>query len=76
MSKHPLLEARGLVKAYGALIATNNLDLEVREGEIHALIGPNGAGKSTLVAQLAGELSPDSGTIRFDGRDVTALSVP
>ena len=71
-----LLEVRGLVKRFGGLLATNELDLTVREGELHALIGPNGAGKSTLIAQLAGELAPDAGTIRFAGTDIRRLTVP
>ncbi len=71
-----LLEVRGLVKRFGGLIATNQFDIDVAEGEIHALIGPNGAGKSTLIAQLAGEQRPDAGTIRFAGRDMRKLSVP
>ncbi len=70
-----LLEVRGLVKRFGGLVATNGLDLDVVEGELHALIGPNGAGKTTAIAQLAGELPPDSGTIRFFGRDITRLAV-
>jgi branched-chain amino acid transport system ATP-binding protein len=69
----PLLSARGLVKRFGGLLATDNVSLEVRPGEIHALIGPNGAGKTTLVSQLTGNLAPDSGSIRFAGRDVTRL---
>ena len=68
-----LLEVAGLVKRFGGLLATDNLDLTVRAGEIHAVIGPNGAGKTTLIAQLQGELAPDTGTIRFAGRDVTRL---
>ncbi len=71
----PLLEARGLVRRFGGIVATDNLDLEVAPGEIHAIIGPNGAGKTTLVAQLSGELKPNAGTIRFAGHDVTALPV-
>ena len=71
-----LLEVRGLVKRFGGLIATNQFDIDVAAGEIHALIGPNGAGKSTLIGQLAGELRPDAGTIRFAGSDMQALSVP
>jgi len=71
-----LLEVRGLTKVFGGLIATNRVDLDVLTGETHAVIGPNGAGKTTLIAQLAGERSPDAGTIRFGGRDVTALPAP
>src|ERR1700732_1572705 len=69
----PLLSTQGLVKRFGGLLATDNVSIEVRPGEIHALIGPNGAGKTTLVGQLTGNLSPDSGSIRFAGRDVTRL---
>ena len=68
-----LLEARGLVKRFGGLVATDQLDLSVRRGEIHAVIGPNGAGKTTLIGQLTGELRPDAGTILFDGADVTVV---
>jgi branched-chain amino acid transport system ATP-binding protein len=70
-----LLSTRGLVKRFGGLLATDNLSIEVRAGEIHALIGPNGAGKTTLVSQLTGNLRPDSGTIHFAGRDVTHLPI-
>ncbi|UTD25715.1 ABC transporter ATP-binding protein [Bradyrhizobium sp. WD16] len=66
-----LLQVRGLVKRFGGLIATNQLDLDVRPGETLALIGPNGAGKTSLIAQLQGDLTPDAGTIRFAGRDIT-----
>jgi branched-chain amino acid transport system ATP-binding protein len=69
----PLLSTEGLVKRFGGLLATDTVSLEVRPGEIHALIGPNGAGKTTLIGQLTGTLAPDSGTIRFAGRDVTRL---
>ena len=61
------------MKRFGGLLATDNVSIEVRPGEIHALIGPNGAGKTTLIGQLTGTLAPDSGTIRFAGRDVTRL---
>lgn len=77
MSDHgTLLRVEGLRKNFGALAATDDLNLDIRSGEIHALIGPNGAGKSTLVAQLAGEMRSDSGTVTFRGRDVTALGAP
>ena len=71
-----LLEVRGLAKSFGALRASDGIDLEVREGETHAIIGPNGAGKTTLIAQLAGELRPDAGEVRFAGEDITPLSAP
>jgi branched-chain amino acid transport system ATP-binding protein len=68
-----LLAVRGLVKRFGALVATDGVDLDVRAGEIHALIGPNGAGKTTLVAQIGGQLKSDRGTIRFDRADIGHL---
>ena len=71
-----LLEVRGLTKSFGALLASDNVDLEVLEGETHAIIGPNGAGKTTLIGQLAGDLVPDRGRVRFAGEDITALSAP
>ncbi|MDP9106381.1 MAG: ATP-binding cassette domain-containing protein, partial [Candidatus Eremiobacteraeota bacterium] len=67
------LSVRGLRKAFGALVVTDDLDLDVARNECHALIGPNGAGKTTLLAQLAGELAPDRGSILFGERDVTRL---
>jgi branched-chain amino acid transport system ATP-binding protein len=68
-----LLEARGIVKAFGAFRAVDGADLDVAEGEIVGLIGPNGAGKSTFFNCLAGDTEPTAGTIRFRGRDVTRL---
>lgn len=68
-----LLEVRQLAKRFGGVVATDNLSFEVRRGEVHALIGPNGAGKSTLVAQLAGGLAPDAGSIVFAERDISSL---
>ena len=69
----PLLATRGLTKRFGGIVATDQLDLSVEAGEIHAIIGPNGAGKTTLIAQLSGELRPNSGTVRFAGSDITHL---
>jgi branched-chain amino acid transport system ATP-binding protein len=69
----PILELRGLSKRFGALVATDDLDLTIQDGEIHAIIGPNGAGKTTLIHQVSGALRPDAGSIRFDGHDVTGL---
>jgi branched-chain amino acid transport system ATP-binding protein len=71
-----LLHVENLYKAFGALKATDHVTLEVRAGETHAIIGPNGAGKTTLIGQLAGNLRPDSGRIRFAGEDITALAAP
>ena len=71
-----LLQVEGLTKTFGALRATDGVDLEVQEGETLAIIGPNGAGKTTLISQLAGTLRPDAGRIRFAGEDVTQLPAP
>jgi len=68
-----LLETRSLRKSFGALLATDQVDFDVREGETHAVIGPNGAGKTTFIKQISGELRPDAGSIRFAGEDVTDL---
>jgi len=71
-----ILAVDGLRKAFGALVATDGVSLDVREGETHAIIGPNGAGKTTLIGQLAGDLRPDAGHVHFAGEDVTRLSAP
>ena len=68
-----LLQTSGISKSFGALKASQDISLDLRAGEIHALIGPNGAGKSTLIKQIAGNMQPDSGTVTFLGQDVTAL---
>jgi branched-chain amino acid transport system ATP-binding protein len=68
-----MLQIRQLTKRYGGLLATDQLSLSLAAGELHAIIGPNGAGKTTLIAQLSGEVAPDSGAIKFDGHDITAL---
>ena len=68
-----MLQIRQLTKRYGGLLATDQLSLSLEAGELHAIIGPNGAGKTTLIAQLSGEVAPDSGAIEFDGHDITAL---
>ncbi len=71
-----MLEVGGLTKSFGALRACDGIDLEVKEGETHAVIGPNGAGKTTFISQLAGNLQPDTGRIVFAGEDITALPAP
>jgi branched-chain amino acid transport system ATP-binding protein len=71
-----MLEVRGLVKHFGALRATDGIDFDVAEGETHAVIGPNGAGKTTFISQLAGNLRPDAGSVRFGGTDITNLPAP
>src|SRR5690606_18390521 len=69
------LTVRGLVKRYGGLLATDDVELQLETGRIHAVIGPNGAGKSTLIGQLSGEIVPDAGTIELNGQDITRLPV-
>ncbi len=71
-----LLQLRGVSKRFGGLLATNDVSLDVADGEVHALIGPNGAGKTTLIGQITGELRPDTGSIRFDGTDLLPLTAP
>ena len=68
-----LLATRGLTKHFSGLVAVENVDLNVEQGEIRALIGPNGAGKTTLVGMISGRLQPTRGTVTFDGRDITRL---
>lgn len=68
-----VLNVQGMVKRFGGLLATDHVDLTVRQGEIHALIGPNGAGKTTLISQLMGELKQNEGTIELDGKAITTL---
>jgi branched-chain amino acid transport system ATP-binding protein len=66
-----MLELKSVSKRFGGIVATDGITLDVRPGEVHALIGPNGAGKTTLVAQVAGDLRSDSGSIVFEGADLT-----
>jgi len=71
MSTQPLLEVRGLTKAFGGFTAVGGVDLAVRPGTIHSVIGPNGAGKTTLFRLLTGVHRPTSGSIRFGGRELS-----
>jgi len=69
----PLLKVERLAKRFGGIIASDDLNLDIAAGELHAVIGPNGAGKTTLIAQLSGQVRPDGGCIRFADNDITAL---
>jgi branched-chain amino acid transport system ATP-binding protein len=73
MNGAPLLEAQGVGKRFGAVVAAAEINIGVAAGERVSLIGSNGAGKTTLVNMITGYLKPDAGRIRFDGRDITAL---
>ena len=77
MERNPeavILEAKGLFKAYGGVIPTNEVSLTLRPGHIHSLIGPNGAGKTTLLNILSGIVKPDRGSVEFFGKDITKLN--
>jgi branched-chain amino acid transport system ATP-binding protein len=65
------LSARGLTKSFRGFQAVKNVDLDVLEGEVHALVGPNGAGKTTLFNLLTGYITPSSGTVTVHGKDIT-----
>lgn len=68
-----LLEVRGITKRFGGLVAVDSFSFDVEKGEILGLIGPNGAGKTTAFNVITGFYRPDSGTIRFEGEDITGL---
>mgnify|MGYP003643113722 CR=1 FL=1 len=74
MADH-LLRVSGLHKHFGGIYATDDLNLNVEQGQIHAVIGPNGAGKTTLLAQLSGQIRPDSGDIEFAGQSIVDYSM-
>ena len=69
-----LLEARNITKAFGAFKAVDDASIGINQGDVLGLIGPNGAGKSTFFNCLTGDLAPSSGSVHFQGRNVTALS--
>jgi branched-chain amino acid transport system permease protein len=71
----PILVAKGLSKHYGGVVANADIDFTVQAGELRGIIGPDGAGKSTLFKMLTCEVPPSSGSIRFEGRDITGMSV-
>jgi len=68
-----LLEAKGLEKRFGAVVAASDINIGISAGERVSLIGSNGAGKTTFVNMITGYLKPDAGSIHFDGHDITAL---
>lgn len=68
-----LLSTRGLSKSFAGLQAVQNVDFNLPEGQIRALIGPNGAGKTTLVGMLCGRTTPSTGSVSFDGQDISHL---
>jgi branched-chain amino acid transport system permease protein len=70
-----ILEAKGLTKRYGGLVANSDIDVTVRVGELRGIIGPNGAGKSTFFKMLTCEVPPSAGTIVFEGQDITGKGV-
>ncbi|MBL8145860.1 MAG: ABC transporter ATP-binding protein [Anaerolineae bacterium] len=71
----PLLEGRQLRKAFGGLVAVDEVSLQIAPGSAHSIIGPNGAGKTTLFNLLSGRYRPTSGTVWFKGRNITKLPV-
>jgi len=66
-----MLELKNVSKRFGGIVATDEVTLDVKRGEVHALIGPNGAGKTTLIGQISGSLGSDAGAILFEGSDIT-----
>lgn len=73
MAEDILLKAEKVTMQFGGLKAVNEVDMTIKKGEIHALIGPNGAGKTTFFNVISGIYMPTSGTVTFNGRDITKL---
>jgi branched-chain amino acid transport system ATP-binding protein len=70
-----MLLLKSISKRFGGVVATDDITLEVRRGEVHALIGPNGAGKTTLIGQISGSVATDRGEILFEGENITRAAV-
>lgn len=66
-----ILKTEHLVRWFGALKATNDVSLDIYDGEVHAIIGPNGAGKSTLMDEIVNRTSPNEGKVFFNGTEIT-----
>jgi branched-chain amino acid transport system ATP-binding protein/branched-chain amino acid transport system permease protein len=71
----PILQAKGITRRFGGLVANSNIDFTVEHGELRGIIGPNGAGKTTFFKMLTCELAPSAGQIVFEGRDITGMTV-
>jgi branched-chain amino acid transport system ATP-binding protein len=69
-----ILQVQNLYKSFGAIQASTDLSFQIKKGDIHAVIGPNGAGKTTLVNQISGDIQPDSGSILFDGIEISQMA--
>jgi branched-chain amino acid transport system permease protein len=74
-SSGPILQATGISKHYGGVVANSDIDFTVNHGELRGIIGPNGAGKTTFFKMLTCEVPPTSGKIVFEGKDITGLAV-
>ena len=69
-----ILEIKNVTKRYPGVVALNNISISIREGEVHALVGENGAGKSTLIKTITGAITPDEGTIIYQGKEYAELN--
>ncbi|GBQ63784.1 urea ABC transporter ATP-binding protein UrtD [Komagataeibacter swingsii] len=76
MNASPLLELRNVSVSFDGFRAINDLSLSLQPGEMRAIIGPNGAGKTTMMDIITGKTRPDTGIVRFEGRDLTRLDEP
>ena len=70
----PIVQMSGITKRFPGVVALDNINFEVRPGEVHVLLGENGAGKSTLMKVLSGVYTPDEGTIRLGGKEYKRLT--
>ena len=73
--RQTILSISDLSKTFGGVVATDDLSLDIEQGELHAIIGPNGAGKTTLIAQLSGEIFPDNGRIVFQEKHYNVAAI-